>query len=117
MARPLSLFRNNRHWRGLSLRVDTAQLPVTFDLVPPRWGFWAGVAVGLGWMVFTADMVGPLDLSLLTLVGLLFPGAGLILVLFALVALYERREVTFARDGVRVEGRDPRAEASRGRAH
>jgi len=78
---------------------------VTFDLVPPRWGFWAGMAAGLGWMVFTADMVGPLDLSLLTLVGLLFPGAGLVLALFAVVALYERRQVTFERDGVRVEGR------------
>ena len=96
MARSLSLFRNNRNWRGLSHRLDTAKRPVTFDLVPPRWAFWLTVAAGLIWMVLAFDALGELDLSLLTLVGLLFPAVGLVLVVFGLVALAERREVAAA---------------------
>ncbi len=107
MACSLSLFRNNRNWRGLSHGLDPEQLPCEIDLVPPRWAFWLIVAAGLAWMLVALNLLGDfdLDLSVLTLVGLLFPAIGLVPLGYGLLALFERRQATFGRDGVEVAGR------------
>jgi hypothetical protein len=102
-----STARNNRNWRWLRHTVDPERLPCTIDLMPPRWAIRLIAAAGLVCLIPVLVLLWDLDLSAtpFLLVALLFLLLGLVMLGFGLPALFEQRQVTFGRDGVRVVGR------------
>lgn len=99
--------RSDSRWQWVRPRVDLRQLPVTVDLSPSPNFIWPGIALGA--VLFTVAAYHlvqdpPQNLAMLVLMSP-FPGAGLALAGWCAIRLFERRIVTFARDGVSVEER------------
>ncbi|HEX6142865.1 MAG TPA: hypothetical protein VFZ01_09115 [Geminicoccaceae bacterium] len=99
--------RSDGRWQWVRPRVDLRHLPVTVDLSPARNLVWPGIGLGAILFAVAAQHLlrhPPQNLAMLVMM-LPFPGAGLAIAAWCGIRAFERRIVTFARDGVSVEER------------